>query len=207
MRDDCGVGTFNDDQRYWQDRFDTRRVADRIDELLVSERIDDNTKAFIESRDMFFLATCDADGNPQCSYKGGDPGFLRVVDERTLAFPVYDGNGMFLSLGNIRAHANVGMLFIDFEQPNRVRVNGVATVDLDDPLRAEMTGATLVVRVRTTQVFPNCSRYIHKMQLVERSKFVPKNNVEAPIPDWKRMNWAQDYLPENDPARAAEPLT
>ena len=207
MRDDCGVGTFNDDQRYWQDRFDTRRVADRIDELLVSERIDDNTKVFIESRDMFFLATCDADGNPQCSYKGGDPGFLRVVDQRTLAFPVYDGNGMFLSLGNIRAHANVGMLFIDFEQPNRVRVNGVATVDLDDPLRAEMTGATLVVRVRTTQVFPNCSRYIHKMQLVERSKFVPKNNVEAPIPDWKRMNWAQDYLPENDPARAAEPLT
>jgi uncharacterized protein len=207
VRDDCGVGTFNDDQRYWQDRFDTRRVADRIDELLVSERIDDNTKAFIESRDMFFLATCDADGNPQCSYKGGDPGFVRVVDERTLAFPVYDGNGMFLSLGNIRAHANVGMLFIDFEQPNRVRVNGVATVDLDDPLRAEMTGAELVVRVRTAQVFPNCSRYIHKMQLVERSKFVPKNNVEAPIPDWKRMTWAQDYLPENDPARAAEPLT
>lgn len=201
------MSTFNDDQRYWQDRFDTRRVADRIDELLVSERIDDNTKAFIESRDMFFLATCDADGNPQCSYKGGDPGFVRVVDERTLAFPVYDGNGMFLSLGNIRAHANVGMLFIDFEQPNRVRVNGVATVDLDDPLRAEMTGAELVVRVRTAQVFPNCSRYIHKMQLVERSKFVPKNNVEAPIPDWKRMTWAQDYLPENDPARATEPLT
>ncbi len=206
MRDDGGVATFNDDQRYWQDRFDTRRVADRIDELLVSERIDDNAKAFIESRDMFFLATCDADGNPQCSYKGGDPGFVRVVDDRTLAFPVYDGNGMFLSLGNIRAHANVGMLFIDFEQPNRVRVNGVATVDLDDPLRAEMTGATLVVRVRTAQVFPNCSRYIHKMQLVERSKFVPKNNVEAPIPDWKRMTWAQDYLPESDPARAAEPL-
>jgi predicted pyridoxine 5'-phosphate oxidase superfamily flavin-nucleotide-binding protein len=207
VRDDCGVGTFNDDQRYWQDRFDTRRVADRIDELLVSERIDDNAKAFIESRDMFFLATCDADGNPQCSYKGGDPGFVRVVDQRTLAFPVYDGNGMFLSLGNIRAHANVGMLFIDFEQPNRVRVNGVATVDLDDPLRTEMTGAALVVRVRTAQVFPNCSRYIHKMQLVERSTFVPKHNVEAPIPDWKRMTWAQDYLPENDPARAAEPLT
>jgi predicted pyridoxine 5'-phosphate oxidase superfamily flavin-nucleotide-binding protein len=92
VRDDCGVGTFNDDQRYWQDRFDTRRVADRIDELLVSERIDDNAKAFVESRDMFFLATCDVDGNPQCSYKGGDPGFVRVVDERTLAFPVYDGN-------------------------------------------------------------------------------------------------------------------
>jgi predicted pyridoxine 5'-phosphate oxidase superfamily flavin-nucleotide-binding protein len=201
------VSTFNDDHRYWQDRFDTRRVADRIDELLVSEGIDDNTKAFIESRDMFFLATCDTDGHPQCSYKGGDPGFVRVVDERTIAFPVYDGNGMFLSLGNIRAHANVGMLFIDFEQPNRVRVNGIATVDPDDPLGKEMTGATLVVRVRTAQVFPNCSRYIHKMHLVERSKFVPKPDTEAPIPDWKRMTWAQDYLPEHDPARSVEPLT
>jgi uncharacterized protein len=201
------VSTFNDDHRYWQDRFDTRRVADRIDELLVSEGIDDNTKAFIESRDMFFLATCDTDGHPQCSYKGGDPGFVRVVDERTIAFPVYDGNGMFLSLGNIRADANVGMLFIDFEQPNRVRVNGVATVDPDDPLGKEMTGATLVVRVRTAQVFPNCSRYIHKMHLVERSKFVPKPDTEAPIPDWKRMTWAQDYLPEHDPARSVEPLT
>jgi len=201
-----GVSTFNDDHRYWQDQFDTRRVADRIDELLVSERIDDHAKAYIEARDMFFLATCDADGNPQCSYKGGDPGFVRVIDDRTIAFPVYDGNGMFLSLGNIRGHANVGMLFIDFENPNRMRVNGVATVDLDDPLLGEMTGAALVVRVRTTQVFPNCSRYIHKMQTVERSDFVPKPNVEAPIPDWKRMTWAQEYLPENDPARAAEPI-
>jgi len=200
------VNTFNDDHRFWQDEFDTRRVADRIDELLVSERIDDHAKAFIEARDMFFLATCDADGNPQCSYKGGDPGFVRVVDDRTLAFPVYDGNGMFLSLGNIRAHAAVGMLFIDFENPNRVRVNGVATVDPDDPLRTEMTGATLVVRVHTTQVFPNCSRYIHQMKLVERSKFVPKPEVEVPIPDWKRMTWAQEYLPESDPARAADPL-
>jgi predicted pyridoxine 5'-phosphate oxidase superfamily flavin-nucleotide-binding protein len=198
--------TFNDDHRFWQDRFDTRRVADRIDELLVKDRVDDHAKAFIESRDMFFLATCDADGNPQCSYKGGDPGFVRVVDDGTIAFPVYDGNGMFLSLGNIRAHANVGMLFIDFEHPDRVRVNGVATVDLHDPLRAEMTGATAVVRVRTTHVFPNCSRYIHKMQLVERSNFVPRPDIEAPIPDWKRMTWAQEYLPGNDPARSAPPL-
>ena len=119
--------TFNDDHRAWQDRFDSRRIADRIDELLVSETIDAHAKTFIESRDMFFLATCDAEGHPQCSYKGGEPGFVRVVDERTLAFPVYDGNGMFLSLGNISAQAHVGMLFIDFVRPNRLRVNGVAT--------------------------------------------------------------------------------
>ena len=198
--------TFNDDHRYWQDRFDTRRIADRIDELLVSDTVSDGAKQFIESRDMFFLATCDADGNPQCSYKGGEPGFVRVIDEHTLAFPVYDGNGMFLSVGNVRAHAQVGMLFIDFEHPNRVRVNGVATVDEGDPLVDTFPGAKLVVRVRTTQVFPNCSRYIHQMQLVERSKFVPKPNADVPIPDWKRMTWAQEYLPDTDPARAAGPL-
>ncbi len=198
--------TFSEDHRYWQDRFDTRRIADRIDGLLVSDTIDVNAKRFIESRDMFFLATCDTDGHPQCSYKGGAPGFVRVVDEHSLAFPVYDGNGMFLSLGNIRSHAEVGMLFMDFEQPNRVRVNGVATVDLDDPLLSSMTGAILVVRVRTTQVFPNCSRYIHKMQLVERSHFVPEAEVEPPVPDWKRMSWAQEFLPEHDPARDAETI-
>jgi predicted pyridoxine 5'-phosphate oxidase superfamily flavin-nucleotide-binding protein len=200
------MATFNDDHRYWQDRFDTRRIADRIDELLVQETIDAHAKQFIESRDMFFLATCDADGFPQCSYKGGEPGFVRVVDDRTIAFPCYDGNGMFLSLGNIRAHARVGMLFVDFEHPNRLRVNGTATVDPDDPLLASFPKAALVVRVRTSQVFPNCSRYIHTMRLVERSPFVPHADAEPPIPDWKRMTWAQEYLPEHDPARHAEPI-
>jgi predicted pyridoxine 5'-phosphate oxidase superfamily flavin-nucleotide-binding protein len=200
------VDTFNEDHRHFQDRFDTRRIADRIDDLLVQDTVDAAAKAFIESRDMFFLATVDGDGNPQCSYKGGEPGFVRVVDDRTIAFPVYDGNGMFLSLGNVRATAKVGMLFIDFEHPNRMRVNGTATVADDDPLLADMPGAILVVRVTTEKVFPNCSRYIHTMQLVERSPFVPQPNAAPPVPDWKRMAWAQEYLPENDPARAAETL-
>ena len=198
--------TFHDDSRHWQDIFDTRRIADRIDELLVSETIDAHAKAFIESRDMFFLATTDADGQPQCSYKGGAPGFVRVLDDRVLAFPSYDGNGMFLSLGNIRRQPRVGMLFVDFEQPNRLRVNGIASASTDDPLLGEFPGAQVVVRVQTTQVFPNCGRYIHKMQLVERSAFVPSVGAEPPIPDWKRMTWAQEYLPAADPARAADPI-
>jgi uncharacterized protein len=198
--------TFNDDHRFWQDRFETRRIADRIDELLVHDVIDPHAKQFIESRDMFFLATTDADGHPQCSYKGGEPGFVRVVDDRTLVFPSYDGNGMFLSLGNIRAQAHVGMLFIDFEHPNRLRVNGVATADAEDPLLVSFPGAKVMVRVHTTQVFPNCSRYIHTMRLEQRSPFVPHADAEAPIPDWKRMTWAQEYLPDDDPARHVEPI-
>jgi hypothetical protein len=131
---------------------------------------------------------------------------VRIVDDRTVAFPLYDGNGMFLSVGNIRQQADVGMLFIDFEHPNRLRLNGTATVDENDPLVPTFPGARLVVRVRTRQVFPNCGRYIHEMKLVARSKFVPRADVAPPVPDWKRMEWAQDYLPEEDPARAEPTL-
>ncbi len=188
-------------QRQLQDAFDTRRIADRINELLVHDVVDPGSAEFIQSRDMMFLSTVDADGQPTCSYKGGDPGFVRVLDERTLAFPAYDGNGMFLTWGNMVETAKVGMLFIDFESPGRVRVNGVASVSANDPLLSTWPKAILVVRVHVTQVFPNCPRYIHRMQKVEHSRFVPQSDVAPPVPDWKRSEWACDYLPENDPAR------
>src|SRR5450631_2536407 len=101
--------------RQLQDRFDTRRMADRIEQRLVSDRIGDGEREFIEARDMFFLATVDDDGLPSCSYKGGDPGFVRVLDPGTLIFPSYDGNGMYLSMGNVLSNRKVGLLFIDFE--------------------------------------------------------------------------------------------
>jgi hypothetical protein len=190
--------------RQLQDRFDTRRLADRLDERFVSRSgIDDDDRRFIERMDMFFLATADADGRPQCSYKGGDPGFVRVLDERAVAFPNYDGNGMYLSMGNVLENPHVGMLFIDFVSPRpaRLRLNGVASIDRDDELRAHYPGAQFVVRVRATQVFPNCPRYIHRMELVERSRFVPHADEETPVPDWKRTEWACDVLPRDDPAR------
>jgi predicted pyridoxine 5'-phosphate oxidase superfamily flavin-nucleotide-binding protein len=186
--------------RELQDRFDTCRLADRIEERIVHETIDDDDRAFIEARDMFFLATADADGKPQCSYKGGEPGFVRVLDERTIAFPSYDGNGMYLSMGNALVNANVGLLFIDFEGRKRLRLNGVASVDLDDPLRTDWPEAQFVMRVQATEVFPNCPRYIHEYRLVKRSRFVPKTDCETPVPAWKQSEWAHDALPENDPA-------
>ena len=188
--------------RRLQDRFDTRRLADRIAERIVSEMISDDARAFIERADMFFLATVDAEGQPQCSYKGGDPGFVRVLDERTLAFPNYDGNGMYLSMGNVVDQGRVGMLFIDFasERPSRLRLNGIASADASDGLLGSWPGAQLIVRVRATQVFPNCPRYIHRMELVERSRYVPRVSAETPIPEWKRSEWARDVLPAGDPA-------
>jgi predicted pyridoxine 5'-phosphate oxidase superfamily flavin-nucleotide-binding protein len=149
---------------------------------------------------MFFLATADAEGRPSCSYKGGDPGFVRVLDEHTLAFPDYDGNGMFLSLGNALVNPQVGMLFVSFERRRRLRLNGTASVDTGDPLLASWPEARAVVRVRAREVFPNCPRYIHHYELVERSRFVPHAEVETPVPDWKRTDWASDVLPAGDPA-------
>src|SRR4051795_1584166 len=157
------MSTYHRGSRRLQDRFDTRRLADRLDERFVQGPvIEADDKAFIERMDMFFLATADEHGRPQCSYKGGDPGFVRVLDERTVAFPNYDGNGMYLSMGNVLVNPQVGMLFIDFasERPRRLRLNGVASIDRADPLLPSWRGAQFVVRVTAGQVFPNCPRYI-----------------------------------------------
>ena len=194
------MSLYQDGSRRLQDLFDTRRLADRIEERIVQDRIDEDDRAFIEARDMFFIATVDVDGRPQCSYKGGDPGFVRVLDEHTIAFPVYDGNGMYLTAGNLLVTRNVGLLFIDFEGRKRLRLNGVASVDESDPLLADHPEAQLIVRVAATEVFPNCPRYIHQYQLVARSRFVPKAECETPVPHWKRKEWASDVLPEGDPA-------
>jgi predicted pyridoxine 5'-phosphate oxidase superfamily flavin-nucleotide-binding protein len=183
-----------------QDRFDTRRLADRIEERIVRDYIDDDDRAFIEARDMLFIATVDADGQPQSSYKGGEPGFVRVLDEHTIAFPVFDGNGMYLTAGNLASTKKVGLLFIDFEGRKRLRVNGVASVSEDDPLLADYPEAQLMVRVAATEVFPNCPRYIHEYKLVARSRFVPKVECETPVPQWKQREWARDVLPDGDPA-------
>lgn len=192
---------YGDGARQLQDRFATRPLADRIEARLVKDAIDEADRAFIERRDMFFLATVDARGHASCSYKGGAPGFVRVLDPRTLAFPDQDGNGMFLSLGAVVETGEVGLLFVDFEGQSRLRLNGTATIDPDDDLRATWPEAQLVVRVAVREVFPNCPRYIHKYALVERSRFVPTQACVTPVPSWKRSDWAADVVPDGDPAR------
>jgi uncharacterized protein len=191
---------YHDGNRALQDRFDTRRLADRIEQVLVHDAFSERDRAFIESRDMFFLATADEEGRPNVSYKGGDPGFVRVIAADTLAFPNYNGNGMYLSMGNLSENPSVGLLFIDFEGRTRVRVNGEASIDLDDDLRSLWPEAQFVVRVRAREIFPNCPRYVHRYQKVQASAFVPREDCETPVPSWKRADWAVDVLPEGDPA-------
>ncbi len=186
---------YHDGSRRLQDRFDSRRIADRLVEVLHRTSFTDDDRAFIESRSMFFLATADTEGAPDCSYKGGRPGFVRVIEPDLLAFPSYDGNGMFKSLGNVLVNPRVGLLFLDFETPKRLRVNGRATIDPDDPLVPTFDGAQLVVRVRAEHVFPNCPRYVHSMALRELSVYVPAPRHEPPVPAWKQMDAFRDYLP------------
>jgi uncharacterized protein len=196
-------GIYHEGNRRLQEKFDTVRLADRIEERK-RETIDDDDRAFIETADMFFLATADAEGRPQCSYKGGEPGFVRVIDERTIAFPSWDGNGMYLSAGNVLVNPHVGLLFIDFERRRRLRLNGVASIDEADPLLDAYPETQLVVRVRATEVFPNCPRYIHEYRLVERSRFTPHEGCATPAPSWKTRDWARDVLPAGDPALSPE---
>lgn len=192
---------YSPSSRELQARFDTRRLADRIAEVKVHDRFTPADRAFIEARDMLFLATVDATGQPTCSYKGGHPGFVTVLDDTTLAFPSYDGNGMYLSLGNVAERRGVGLLFIDFAEQRRMRVDGSAALVTDDPLIERYPEAQLLVVVTAARIYPNCPRYIHKLELVERSRFVPTEGIQTPVPGWKQSDWACDVLPKGDPAR------
>jgi hypothetical protein len=192
---------YHDGMRRLQDRFDTRRLADRLDEKLGRTEFSDEDRAFIAKQTLFFLATADAQGRPDCSFKGGDAGFVRVTDVNELAFPSYDGNGMFRSLGNLLLNPAVALLFIDFERPQRLRVNGTAQVRFDDPLLESLVGAQLVVRVRASRIFPNCPRYIPRMQKIEASPYVPRPGATPLVPAWKRFEMFRDVLPRGDPAR------
>ncbi len=191
-------------QREMQASFESQPLADAIAAAIVEDRISDRHKAFIESRDFFFLSSVNADGEPTVSHKGGDTGTVKVLDDQTIAFPAYDGNGMFLSLGNIADTAKIGLLFIDFETPNRVRVQATAQVHRDDPLLEEYPGAIAVVRARVDKVFLNCARYIHKHKRQETSRYVPNENGEQPYPAWKRIDGLQDHLHPSERGKAAD---
>lgn len=195
---------YGNNHRALQIAFDTRALADRIEDIAVKPEVDDVGKAFIESRDMFFLSTVDHNGRPTVSYKGGTPGFVRVVDATTILFPSYDGNGMYLSLGNITGHAEIGMLFIDFEKPFRLRLQGRAEVIVSGPELELFQEAELVVKVAVHETWMNCPRYIHRYQKVESSRYAPGVEAETPFCEWKRIDGLQDVVRPHERATVAE---
>jgi predicted pyridoxine 5'-phosphate oxidase superfamily flavin-nucleotide-binding protein len=196
---------YHEGNRQLQDAFDSRRIADRLEVKLTRTAFTADDRAFIESAIYFFIATADADGRPDCSFKGGAPGFVRVTAPDEIAFPDYDGNGMFKSLGNLTVNAQVGLLFIDLhEKPRRLRVNGEAKVSRDDPLLARTVGAQLIVRVQARAIFPNCPRYIPKLQLAEPSQYVPRPGRDPVEPAWKGFADFKDHVHPRQPAFRGE---
>jgi predicted pyridoxine 5'-phosphate oxidase superfamily flavin-nucleotide-binding protein len=189
---------YGEQHRRLQDEFDSRRMADRIESIAVKTELGDPERAFIESRDMFFLTTVDHRGRPTVSYKGGDPGFIRVSDPQTIVFPSYDGNGMHLSMGNIAANPEIGILFIDFERPYRLRLQGHAALTRDPSVLALYKEAALVVRVSVSEAWMNCPRYVHRMQKVKSSRYVPREGAETPLCEWKRIEGMEDVLRPTD---------
>lgn len=189
---------YHEGMRSLQDIRETRPLADRLEQVTRRSAFTAEDRTFIESRPMVFVATADAQGHPECSYKGGLPGFVRVLDERTLTFPDYDGNGMYRSWGNVLVNPSIALLFLDFESPKRLRVNGAAQIVHDDPLMAEFPGAVFLVRVSADTIFPNCPRYLHKMQMVEYSSHAPRPDYTPPVPAWKTFDVFKDALPARD---------
>ncbi len=198
---------YHDGMRRLQDARETRKLADRLEAKIVHPVFTAEDRQFVERCSMVFVATADAHGQPDCSYKGGRPGFIRVIDERTLVIPDYDGNGMYRTWGNVLVNPHVGLLFVDFTDPDRMRVNGTATVSAEDPLRAEFPGAVFLVRVTAEAIFPNCGRYLHQMSLVEHSVFAPRAGHTPPVPGWKNDVRFHDALPARDRASSPDPAS
>jgi|TARA_R110002110_G_scaffold403524_1_gene621362 predicted pyridoxine 5'-phosphate oxidase superfamily flavin-nucleotide-binding protein len=195
---------YGDEQHALQARFDTSNLAAVFEATIVTDSISDDQRAFIEGRDHFFLSSVNADGWPTVSYKGGPVGMVRVVDEHTVEFPSYDGNGMFLSMGNIESAAKIGLLFIDMVTPQRLRLQATAELSDDPDALAQWPGAQLVVRATVANVFPNCARYIHHHERVAPSKYVPDAAGDQPVATWKRIDMIQPFLPDRDQGPAAE---
>jgi predicted pyridoxine 5'-phosphate oxidase superfamily flavin-nucleotide-binding protein len=194
-----GDSFYHQGARALQDQFDSRRIADKLEQLKRTAFTEDD-RAFIEGAVYFFLATADADGRPDCSFKGGPAGFVRVTGPSELAFPDYDGNGMFRSLGNASVNPHVGMLFIALHgAPRRLRVNGVARISREDPLMAGTVGAQMIVRVEAEAIFPNCPRYIPTLDLAQMSPYTPQPGVEPVEPAWKSFDIFKDDIHPRQP--------
>ncbi|WP_296663329.1 pyridoxamine 5'-phosphate oxidase family protein [Paraburkholderia sp.] len=179
----------------FQQRFDGTRLAKRLEEIRVHKAFWPDEIDQINGAHFFFLATAYGD-TVDCSYKGGEPGFVRVIGPATLEWPDYDGNSMYRSLGNIKLNPNVGLLFVPFDAVSaRLRINGKASLMSDRDRLALYPGAKVIVQVECRFIYKNCNRYIPRMELQETSAFSPKNGYSPPEPEWKSRDYAHDVLP------------
>lgn len=190
------MGFYNEQARLLQDKFDTRRLADQLAKTRRNSEFNDAEMEIIRKAPMLFLATASPDGHPDCSIKAGNPGFIKILSQNTLAFPDYDGNGMFRSLGNIAANPHIGMLFLELDGERRkLRINGIAHISEDEDLLLQMPGSRLAIIVMALDIFPNCPRYVPEINISNLSIYSPRVGYEPPEPHWKSKPDLKGYLP------------
>ncbi len=139
---------------------------------LIWDRIPEPIHARIEAAPFFFLATSSPDGRCDCSFKGGGPGLVKVLAENRLAFPHFEarvkGNGAYMSLGNILLNPYVSLLFIDFNDGARLRVNGKASIHENAEMMGHFSQAECVVVVDIELVAPSCPAYVPRLVPAEQ---------------------------------------
>ena len=183
---------YHDGMRQLQDRYEGRSIPDRLAANRMRTKFNDDDRVFIETSPFFFLSTATPE-SVDCSFKGGEPGFVRVIGENIVAWPDYDGNRMYRSLGNIARNPRVGLLFVRFDgklfnKALRLRINGCAEIDESAEAIADLPGAKRLIRVTADHIFTNCPRYIPKLSTEEPSVYVPREGYTPPDPAWNRID-------------------
>lgn len=185
--------------RRLQRLFGTEQLAAHLARRYVLDQLEIAHQTWIRGADAVYVATVDSRGHPECSYKGGLPGFIQVPDSRTLEIPSYNGNGMYRTLGNAAAQAWIGLLFLFPDEPAKLRVNGVCAVLTDPAALATHTGAEAVLRVGVREVFENCPRYLHDPAAGKYSVHCPRPDYQPPDADWKQKPEYAGLLPAPPP--------
>ncbi|MFE0738779.1 pyridoxamine 5'-phosphate oxidase family protein [Streptomyces sp. NPDC058855] len=169
----------SDGEHHVQQRMGTTERADKFYADQVLDRLNTRMREFVARQEMFFLATADRHGECDNTFRAGPPGFLHVLDETTLAYPEYRGNGVHASLGNIEENPHVGILMIDFLQDRiGLHVNGRARVVDDDEMRRAHHGlaadpvpgrrALVWVEIDVEEAYVHCAKHIPHLQKVPR---------------------------------------
>jgi uncharacterized protein len=163
----AAYGTVDRAQRFYGDQ-----VLDHLNPRMIE---------FVGRMDMAFVATSDADGECDCSLRTGPPGFIQILDERTIAYPEYRGNGVLASLGNISENARIGVLLVDFVTDLiGLHVNGTASIVEDTVLRGEYPDlpvdadpgrtAQRWVLVHVVEAYVHCRKHIPRLMPVDRTR-------------------------------------
>ena len=163
-----------------QKKFETEKRALAFYNSQLLNHLNPEMRQFISEQEMVFISTSDSKGECDASFRAGDAGFVTVLDEKTLIFPEYRGNGVLASMGNISENPHIGMFFVDFYQNSiGLHVNGKAEILSNEEFKADPDLSRKIelspkklgsrkpiswVKVDVEEAYIHCSKHIPLMQ-------------------------------------------